>query len=253
MLKKLSVVAFVAIGLAAYSTLSKVDAEDKKTELPKPDAEGFITIFNGTDLTGWEGLTDYWEVKDGVISGHETKDKSKQTFLIWKGSNVSDFELRLKYKFATKEGNSGIQFRSKVLGAKDFRVGGYQADFDAGGGYDGCIYDEGSVAGGRGIMSTRGEKTVWDADTKRKNEKLGEKDLKKVIKVGDWNDVVLRAEGNHITYSINGELMTDLIDESPKALKEGVLALQCHAGFTMDIQFKDIKIKLLESKLTEKK
>jgi hypothetical protein len=247
MLKQLSAVAFVAISLASHWQISAISAQEKK-ELPKPDADGFITIFNGTGLEGWEGNTDYWSVKDGAIVGAETKDKSKQTFLIWTGSKVADFELRLKYKFATPDGNSGIQFRSKVLDEKAFRVGGYQADFDAQGGYDGCIYDEASVAGGRGVMSTRGEKTVWDAETKRKNEKLGDKDLKKVIKVGDWNDVVLKAEGNHITYSINGELMTDLTDESPKALTEGVLALQLHAGYTMEIQFKDVKIKLIEKK-----
>ena len=59
----------------------------------------------------------------------------------------------------------------------------------------------------------------------------------------DWNDVALLVKGNHIIYSINGQLMTDLTDDSPKALKEGVLAFQVHAGFTMEIQFKDIKLK----------
>jgi hypothetical protein len=228
-----------------------VRSEDKKVELPKPDADGFIKIFNGTDLSGWEGLEEYWSVKDGVISGHETKDKSKQTFLVFTGVPVlGDFELQLKYKFATPEGNSGIQFRSKLLDPKSFRVGGYQADFDGQGGYDGSIYDEAGVAGGRGTMSSRGEKTVWDAENKRHNEKLGESadTLKKALKIGDWNDVVLVAKGNHITYSINGHVTTDLTDDSPKALKEGVLALQLHAGYTMEIQFKDVKIKLPDAK-----
>jgi hypothetical protein len=224
-------------------------AQDKpKPQLPKADADGWITLFNGKDLDGWEGLGDFWTVKDGVISGHETKEASKQTFLVYAASNFSDFELHLKYKFATPDGNSGIQFRSKVLDPKTYRVGGYQADCDAKAGYDGSIYDEASVAGGRGTMSNRGEKTTWDAETKRKNEKLPQDnaELKKLIKVGDWNDVVLVAKGNHVTYTINDHLMTDLTDESPKGLKDGVLALQCHAGFTMDIQFKDIKIKLLK-------
>jgi hypothetical protein len=243
---KHSLVAVVALALA----VSALRSEDKaKAELPKPDADGFITIFNGTDLKGWEGLEGYWTVKDGVISGHETKDKSKQTFLVWKGAKVSDFELHLKYKFATPDGNSGIQFRSKVLDEKTFRVGGYQADFDGKAGFDGSIYDEASVAGGRGTMSNRGEKTVWDKDNKRKNEQLPDAaELKKSIKVGDWNSVVLVAKGNHITFTINDHLMTDLTDDSPKALTEGVLALQLHAGYTMDIQFKDVKIKLLDEK-----
>ncbi len=244
MFKHPLLVALVALALAVPA----VRSEDKP-ELPKPDTDGFITIFNGKDLKGWEGLEDYWSVKDGVISGHETKDKSKQTFLIWKGAKVGDFELHIKYKFATEDGNSGIQFRSKVLDEKTFRVGGYQADCDGKAGYDGSIYDEAGVAGGRATMSNRGEKTVWDKDNKRHNEKLPDAaDLKKYIKVGDWNDVVLVAKGNHITYSINGHLMTDLTDDSPKALKEGVLALQLHAGYTMEIQFKDVKFKLLDEK-----
>jgi hypothetical protein len=245
MFRNLSLAALVALMLAVPAGRTE---EKPKTTLPKPDADGFITIFNGKDLTGWDGLAEYWEVKDGVISGHETKDKSKQTFLVWKGAKVGDFELHIKYKFATEDGNSGIQFRSKVLDEKTFRVGGYQADCDAKAGYDGSIYDEAGVAGNRGIMSTRGEKTVWDKDNKRHNEKLSAADLKKYVKVGDWNEVVLVAKGNHITYTINGHLMTDLTDESPKALTEGVLALQLHAGFTMDIQFKDIKIKLMDEK-----
>ncbi|HJT77857.1 MAG TPA: DUF1080 domain-containing protein, partial [Gemmataceae bacterium] len=202
MFNRLSVLALVGLALAAYP----LRADEKKAELPKPDADGFMTIFNGKDLSGWEGLEGYWSVKDGVISGHETKENSKQTFLIFTGCKVSDFELHIKYRFATPEGNSGVQFRSKVIDPKTDRVGGYQADFDAQGNYDGSVYDEAGVAGGRGTMSSRGEKTVWDAENKRHNEKLGEGDLKQYIHVGEWNDVVLVAKGNHVTYRINGHL-----------------------------------------------
>src|SRR5947209_626258 len=107
MFKHLAVFALTALALAVG--VAQTDENPAKVELPKPDADGFMTIFNGKDLTGWEGLEDFWSVKDGVISGSETKDKSKQTFLIWKGAKVSDFELHLKYKFATPSGNSGIQ------------------------------------------------------------------------------------------------------------------------------------------------
>jgi hypothetical protein len=235
---------------AACALFSSIAFAQDKVELPKADADGFITIFNGKDLTYWEGLEGFWSVKDGAITAHETKEASKQTFLVFKGGNVSDFELRIKYKFVTPDGNSGVQFRSKLLDPKSFRVGGYQADFDAKGGYDGSIYDEAGVVGNRGTMSNRGDKTSWDTETKRKNERLPEDNaaLKKFLNIGDWNDVVLTAQGTHIVYSINGHLMTDLTDESPKGVKEGIIALQCHAGFTMEIQFKDIRIKFLDKK-----
>ena len=218
-----------------------------RAALPKPDADGFITLFDGHDLTGWTGLPGYWSVRDGSISGHQTKETSKQTFLVYSALRLTDFELHLKCRFASSEGNSGIQFRSMVLEPDTFRVGGYQADFDAESEYTGSIYDEAGVAGDRGTMSNRGEKTIWDAETKRHNEPLGESgpDLEKSIKRGEWNDVVLVADGNHIVYSINGHVMTDLVDNAPAALREGVLALQLHAGFTMDVRYKDVRIKLL--------
>jgi hypothetical protein len=248
MCKHVAASVLVVLGLA----VSVAPSQDQAAGLPKPDADGFMTIFNGKDLTGWDGLPDYWSVKDGLLIGHETKDKSKQTFLVFTGCKVSDFELHIKYKFATPDGNSGVQFRSKVLDPKTFKVGGYQADFDGKAGYDGSIYDEAGVAGGRATMSNRGEKTAWDANNKRQNEKLdgSNAELKKLIKVGDWNDIVLVAKGNHIVFSINGHVMTDLTDDSPKALNEGVLALQLHAGYTMEIQFKDVRLKLLDGKKT---
>jgi hypothetical protein len=113
--------------------------------------------------------------------------------------------------------------------------------------FDGSIYDEAGAAGNRGTMSNRGEKTTWDVESKRHTAPVGERDtdLKQFIRLGDWNDVVLVADGNHVVYSINGHVMTDLVDESPVALREGVLALQLHAGFTMDVRFKDVRIKVL--------
>ena len=216
--------------------------------LPAPDADGFVALFNGHDLAGWEGLSDYWSVKDGAISGHQTKEASKQTFLVLSAMTASNFELHFSYRFASHEGNSGVQFRSTVLDRQTYRVGGYQADFDADRKFDGSIYDEAGIAGGRGVMSNRAEQTIWDSENRRSAEPLGDKsaaDLLAFIKAGDWNDAIVLAKGNHITYSINGRVMTDLIDESPKALHSGCIALQLHQGFTMDVQFKDLKIKAL--------
>jgi hypothetical protein len=214
---------------------------------PAADADGFVRLFDGKSLDGWDGLEGFWSVKDGAIVGAETKEHAApQTFLVCK-QTFGNFELHFKYKFATPDGNSGVQFRSKMLIPKTFRVGGYQADMDGKRNYDGTIYDEANVAGKRGTMSNRGEKTVWTPENKRENEKLPEsnKQLQSYIHANDWNDVVLVADGPHITYTINGHLMTDLTDHSPHALTDGLIALQLHAGFVMEIQFKDIRIKAL--------
>ena len=76
-----------------------------------------VSLFNGKDLSGWEGNSELWSVKDGVIHG-ETKvsqdnpQKSTlrhNTFLVLKDRKPANFELRLKYRFVSEAGNSGIQ------------------------------------------------------------------------------------------------------------------------------------------------
>jgi putative heme-binding domain-containing protein len=250
---------FALVALAAFGIVIGLDdrtsaaVQKGGSQLPSPDAEGFISLFNGKDLTNWEGLEGFWSVKDGVIEGSATKEKSKQTFLVLSPSKAdpgkfANFELHLKYKFATPTGNSGVQFRSKFVNESTYQVGGYQADFDGACTYDGGFYDEQGIAGKRNIMANRGDKTIWDADNKRKNEPLkeGKAELAKFLKKGDWNSMMLTANGNHFTININGHLMGEMIDNSPKAVKEGLIAIQMHQGYTMTIQVKDVKIKLLK-------
>jgi hypothetical protein len=246
------------IAILALCALSNAGfAEEKpKTAIPAAGADGWISLFNGKDLTGWEGLEGYWSVVDGAIQGSETKENSKQTNLILLCSKdnpekFANFEIRYSFKWVTPDGNSGMQIRGKIDNPEMFHVGGYQADIDAGNSYTGIIYDEGNVAGGRGIMSNRGEKTVWDAENKRTNtplEKSNAEIAAQIKPVGEWNEAVVIANGNHITYSINGQVTTEMTDNSPKACKDGVIGIQMHSGHTMTLQFKDIKIKMLDKK-----
>ena len=249
-----ALVAMCAVALVAR-------AEDKpKAEIPAVGADGWITMFNGKDLAGWEGLEGFWSVEDGAITCKETKETSKQSDLILLCSKdnpekFANFEMRYSWKMVTPGGNSGVQFRGKIDNPKMLHVGGYQADIDAGNGYTGIIYDEAGVAGGRGIMSKRGEKTVWDKDNKRTGTPLEKNDaeIKKIIKpMGEWNEVLVTVDGNHITYKINGTVTTEMIDDSPKACKNGVIGIQMHAGHTMTIQFKDFKIKMLPDSAEKK-
>lgn len=213
-------------------------------------AQEFTSLFNGKDLDGWEGNPKLWSVTDGAITGvtgNEPHNKlNHNTFLVWKGGEVADFELRFMYKM--QGGNSGVQYRSKLLGKGEFgpRVGGYQADFEAGATYSGILYDEAGVAGGRGIMCARGDMVKWNADNKK--ESLGKTpkssaEIQASIKKDDWNEYVIVAKGAHLVHSINGNVTADILDESPKALKSGILALQIHVGPPMTVQFKDIRIK----------
>jgi hypothetical protein len=213
---------------------------------------GFKSLFNGKDLTGWRGNPDLWSVEDGTIKGITKADPklTHNTFLVWTNGEVADFELRLSYKIVN--GNSGIQYRSKVLreGPQGPVVGGYQADFEAGKTYSGILYEE----QGRQILAQRGQKTVIKADPadpkKHKVEVAGSvgdtKEIQSKIKAEDWNEYVVIAKGNHVQHFINGVQTIDVTDEhEAKAPKSGVLALQIHTGPPMTVQFKNIRIKNL--------
>ncbi len=218
---------------------------------------GEIKPFNGTDLSGWEGNMELWSVKDGTITGTTTADPADpkksvlkhNTFLVWRGGTVKDFELTLQYKIVN--GNSGIQYRSTELekGAQGPVISGYQADFEAGTKYSGILYEE----KGRGILALRGESVVvTDSEdpkkpTLTKGEPTGESDaIQAAIKSEDWNEYKIVAKGGHLQHFINGLKTVDVQDSSTVAAKEGLLALQIHVGPPMTVQFKDIKISTMD-------
>lgn len=201
-------------------------------------------LFNGKDLSGWDGDEQVWSVQDGVITGHTTAERpiKHNTFLIWKGGTLGDFELHAMFKISG--GNSGIQYRSKDLG--DHIVSGYQADIVDGDPdkYSGILYEE----RGRGILAERGQKIAIDeAGKKNVVGSLGNSAaIAKAVKKGDWNEYVITARGNHITQTINGTPTIELTDgEAAKAAREGILALQVHMGPAMTVQFKEIRLREL--------
>jgi hypothetical protein len=198
------------------------------------------SLFDGKTLTGWDGDSKFWSVEDGAITGKTTKDNPTKgnTFLIWKGGEVADFELTLKFKIVG--GNSGVQYRSIDKG--NHVVNGYQADFDPENVYTGMLYEE----GGRAIIAKRSTKVkvTGKGDKEVVGETVGDKEILDTIKKGDWNDYRIVAKGNHLQHYLNGKLTIDVADEQEsKAAKKGILALQLHAGPPMTVQFKDIVLK----------
>jgi len=218
---------------------------------------GFKEIFNGRDLKGWEGNTAFWSVRDGALTGQTTDAKpiEANTFLVWKKGKPANFELRVTFRLTGQNdkdfGNSGIQYRSKLIDPAAFVVGGYQADMDLSGKYVGMLYEE----RGRGILMNPGEKirvTAAAPDAKKKAtvEKLGvistHEQILAAYKKGEWNEFTIIAEGNHCRHYLNGVLTADVTDDDTTfAPKDGVLALQLHKGPPMTIQFKNIYLKSL--------
>lgn len=212
--------------------------------------QGFQSLFNGKDLTGWDGNPKLWSVRDGAITGQTTAENPIKinTFLIWTNSTAGDFELRCAFKIVPNNdqnfANSGIQYRSKVLDPANWAVGGYQADMEAGPNYTGILYEERMS---RGIMALRGEKVVWDKDCKKQVVgSLGSSaEIQAAIKKGDWNQYVIIAKGNHLQQFVNGLPTVDVTDEcEAKRATNGVIALQLHVGQPMTVQFKDLRIKM---------
>ena len=214
-------------------------------------AEKTQSPFNGKDLKGWEGNPDVWSVKDGAIVGRTTADKpiKNNTFLIWKDGKPADFRLRFEYKI--EGGNSGVQYRSKVLDPAKWIVAGYQADIDSGPTYTGILYEERE----RGILAKRGERVTIDRDGKATTDKIGDADeLQKSIHTDDWNDYIIEVRGARMKHTVNGKLMSETIDRDKKNRdKSGVLAFQVHAGPPMKVQFRNLKFEPLEPKAQKEK
>ena len=224
--------------------------------VPDPSA-GWKSLFNGKDLSGWDGDMRLWSVKDGVIHGETTPEKPARgnTFLIYRDGKLKDFELKLKFRL--RNGNSGVQYRIKEV--DKWVVSGYQAEVEGTPGKVGFLYHE----KGRGRLVSVGDSMVIDETGKK--EVIGNiSDVDELKKSGyykekDWNEYHIIAEGNHLKHYLNGYQTMELIDndritnpndpaDRKGSAREGILALQIHQGPPMVVQFKDIRIKNLEPK-----
>ncbi len=220
--------------------------------------DGFVSIFDGKTLQGWLGDKNYWRVENGSLVGEITADKllKSNTFIIWRGGETKDFELKLQYRIST-DGNSGINYRSEQINEVPFALKGYQADIDGKNHYTGQNYEE----RGRTTLAYRGQKTVINGTTDSnavvrdhvKNNawtnveitKSWNKDsLQSFIKSDDWNEVHLIVKGNRIQHFVNGVMMSDVTDNDAVNRKmQGLLGVQVHVGPPMKVEYRDIRLK----------
>ena len=223
--------------LALLISAITTQAEDTGKTAQKPSP--IVSIFNGKDLTGWDGDSRLWSVRDGVIHGETTPENAAKgnTFLIWQDGRTKDFELHLSFR-CNATNNSGIQYRSKHItdnARNNWVVRGYQHEIRNQNilpNVSGFIYDEG---GKRGRIILVGQKGTWEGDKLNKSPEtlISAEDYQKLFKLDEWNDVVIIANGSHIQHFMNGKLVMDFTGSPDRVLKEGVLALQLHAGKPM--------------------
>ena len=200
----------VALTISLTLPFSSLFAEHHA--LPKPDKDGWITLFNGKDLNGWSGSPDVWRVKEGYISGQIDKLKGGNTFLIYQHP-FADFELEAEWVLVDGKGNSGSQVRSKQSesGANKWVVSGY-----------GKLYEE----RGRGVLAGT-----------YKNKPTVKKD-------NGWNKYLITAKGSKLTQELNGVVTIEFDDKDPKkSASSGVIGLQYHSPGGFEVRFRKIRIR----------
>ncbi|MCA9237331.1 MAG: DUF1080 domain-containing protein [Planctomycetales bacterium] len=226
---------FAAVALAASFAVAAETAKQKSDD-------GFTAMFNGKDLTGWEGALGWWEVRDGILTAESTPSKPCQRshYLYWKGGEPANFDLRATYRISG-EANSGIQFRSERR--PEWDTWGYQADLDSAGQYTGCLYQH-----DRGLVAQRGQRVLIDASGHKEITTIGDAaKLLKAVRPDDWNEYRILAKGPQITLWINDVLMCQVEDHQEKFTRpQGIIALQLHQGPPMKVEFKELKIRTLD-------
>lgn len=255
--------------LSAISTITLLACKERKTAdesgVPEKNLkeDGFVSIFDGKSLDGWEGDTLYWSVRNGNLVGEVTSETQLEnnTFIIWKGGQPDDFELKLEFKIE-EAGNSGINYRSEKIDSIPFALGGYQADIDGRIRYTGQNYEEKK----RTTLAYRGERVIINSQdnpdepgsraanvkqncwqSREVLEPLGNPDsLKTMIRHQDWNDVHLVVKGNRLKHYVNGILMSDVTDNDTINRKmSGHLGVQVHVGPPMKVEYRNIRLKEL--------
>ena len=195
----------------------------------------------------WDGDPKFWRVENGVIIGESSPEKvvNPNTFIIWKGGAPGDFELKAELKMSA--GNSGIQYRSKMLppgpNGHAWRIGGYQMDLDFANQYPGHNYEE----AGRAFLTNRGTISYIAPDgTKSTIGTLETAEmLKATFKPGDWNQFHLIARGGTLIHIVNGHVTAITVDDDLKNRSMGgLIGFQLHTGPPMKLEIRNVAIKL---------
>lgn len=203
-------------------------------------AEGFRPLFNGLDLTDWDGNPAHWSVQDGAITGvvDGPAALAYNQFLIWRGGKVRNFELRAKVRQSGN--NTGIQYRSRELPeVGPWSMAGYQCDIHSRLSSNGKLYEERA----RTTLAENGQSVI--IEPKGTKWLVGQREPI-TVDAAQWNKITIIAQGNHVIHKINGQVTVDVVDyEAGARAAEGLLAIQIHRGPAMRVQVKDIMLKIL--------
>lgn len=173
-----------------------------------PKKEEAIRLFNGKDLSGWEGAKGYWSVEGGAIRGANTAAVPSSTYLFTKGS-YRDFRLLLEVKQTRSAKHSPMHSAVAVLGEK--------------------FTDKGDNAFGfKGpLVMFCNDWGIWDAHRRNRVAPVGAGP--KAEKVGDWNLIEVLVIGDRVRCATNGVVVFDFTDK-PGMLRSSPIGLQLHSN-----------------------
>jgi hypothetical protein len=220
------------------SLIHIISAVSKRGIVPGAEDVLFRPIFNGKDLSGWSQQDGFFSVKDGMIVGESTAERlcKPNHHLVYTAEEFSDFELRAEFRLS-KSANSGIQLRCKAQYIND---NGYQADMNGGGNYVGFLYHP-----KQHLIGKRGADVAIDESGKTKVDSFADsKELQKLFRPEQWNDMRVKVEGRKITVWINGVRTTSV--EDPRLAffpDKGHIALQLHQGPPMKVEFRNLRLR----------
>jgi hypothetical protein len=215
-------------GLIVYKNFWSDRAEPKEplgNVSPASVSGDYQALFNGRDLSGWEGDPRIWSVKDNLIIGRASRGISgSQTnaHLFWR-EQVGNFELQFSFKL--EGGNAGVVYRARRL--ENWDAGGYQ--FPIWINYSGGLIDSG-----------------WDRP--RRDLARVTKSQTKLFRENDWNEAAIIAQDYHLIHRLNGVIVCNVTDtEESRRIASGLLALKCRPGEYTDttVYFKDIRLRKL--------
>jgi hypothetical protein len=183
-----------------------------------PPKGAWVPLFNGKDLTGWKNNgEEKWVVEHGTVLCESAANKYGY---LTTEKTYRDFNLRLKFK-GEAAGNSGVFLHARITGIDPEHgpdIEGMQMEVDPNvGKHTGGLYE----SGGRG----------WVAMPTAEGEQA--------LKSGEWNDLEVSVQGNHIVTQLNGVKIVDFSDPAPK-FTDGVIGLQIHTGGGVKMRWKDI-------------
>lgn len=213
------------IGLAFCVLLAQTASAKPKKE--KEDEKGFVALFDGKTLDGWEGKKKFFRVQDGAIVAGFLDARIPNNEFLASVKEYDDFELRFEAKLVGQGNNAGVQFRSQRI-PNNHEMIGYQCDI---GGWSkgaiwGFLYDE-----------SRRRKMLAEAP---------QEELKKHIRPkGEWNKLVVRAKGPRIQIWLNGYQTIDFTEADENIPLKGCFGLQIHSGRPAEAWYRNIRIKKL--------